>query len=354
MRLEELVLRIPGDEFQIRFHEQRTVLSGIGMLERQALADSMIGALTGNADNAVVTLRDRTGRPIEIVSAGGSATGRYLDDDSVALSLVGTIASSSDALRALMLLQAGDLGLTPTRERLDDNPELAEARATLEQLTTALEAAQSGKSKKDQLSDELAAVDAHIRQNEDNAAQREYAGVLAELERVRAEAAALQSGRAGAETDQHVLESAEQARHLVTLWKDAAARATRFANQTPGERLDEATIAERRWYPDVLPANLHELIDDLARARHRQEHLDSRLRELATSKLPEPSDPRIVDLATVDQTELWHVAGEVVETGRALSREQVAVGGLSSVTDAPQPVDRETLDLIARIEDAHR
>ena len=129
MRLEELVLRIPGDEFQIRFHEQLTVLSGIGMLERQALADSMIGALTGNADNAVVTLRDRTGRPIEIVSAGGSATGRYLDDDSVALSLVGTIASSSDALRALMLLQAGDLGLTPTRERLDDNPELAEARA---------------------------------------------------------------------------------------------------------------------------------------------------------------------------------------------------------------------------------
>src|SRR2546423_7143523 len=214
MRLEELVLRIPGDEFQIRFHEQLTVLSGIGMLERQALADSMIGALTGNADNAVVTLRDRTGRPIEIVSAGGSATGRYLDDDSAALSLVGTVASSSDALRALMLVQAGDLGLTPTRERLDDNPELAEARATLEQLTTALEAAQSGKSKKDQLSDELAAVDAHIRQNEDNAAQREYAGVLAELERVRAEAAAVPSGHGGAQTDHHVLESPEQVPHL--------------------------------------------------------------------------------------------------------------------------------------------
>src|SRR5205814_10500962 len=134
--------------------------------------------------------------------------------------LVGTMTGTSDALRALMLLQAGDLGLTPTRERLDDNPELAEARATLEQLTTALEAAQSGKSKKDQLSDELAAVDAHIRQNEDNAAQREYAGVLAELERVRAEAAALQSGQGGAETDQHVLETADQDRILVNHWTD--------------------------------------------------------------------------------------------------------------------------------------
>src|SRR6266571_3175610 len=105
MRLEDLILRIPGDEFQVHFHEQLTVLSGIGMLERQALADSMIGALTGNADNAVVTLRDRTGRPVEIVSGGGSATGRYLDDDSAALSLVGTVAPTSEALRALMLVQ---------------------------------------------------------------------------------------------------------------------------------------------------------------------------------------------------------------------------------------------------------
>src|SRR5438309_5997170 len=71
MRLEELILRIPGDEFQVRFHEHLTVLSGIGLLERQALADSVMGALTGGAENAVVTLRDHTGRPIEIVCRGG-------------------------------------------------------------------------------------------------------------------------------------------------------------------------------------------------------------------------------------------------------------------------------------------
>ncbi|MEY2434630.1 MAG: hypothetical protein QOC92_4355, partial [Acidimicrobiaceae bacterium] len=28
MRLEDLVLRIPGDEFRVRFHEHLTVLSG--------------------------------------------------------------------------------------------------------------------------------------------------------------------------------------------------------------------------------------------------------------------------------------------------------------------------------------
>src|SRR5688572_11665718 len=61
VRFEELVLRIPGDEFRVRFHDQLTVLCGIGMLERQALADSVIGALTGAADSTVLTYTDNTG-----------------------------------------------------------------------------------------------------------------------------------------------------------------------------------------------------------------------------------------------------------------------------------------------------
>ena len=354
MRLEELILRIPGDEFQVRFHEHLTVLSGIGMLERQALADSIIGALTGSADSSVLHLVDHTGRQIEIVSNGGTAEGRYLDDDSPALGLVGTVAPSIDALRALMLLQAGDVGLTPTNPRADEHPELIEARATLEQLTTALDAAKSGRTKKEQLADELETVEGSIRQAADNAARREYASVLADLERVRAEAAALQSGQAGAETDQHLLDSADSARRLVRQWKDSAERAARVTCHAPAERLDDEVVAERRWYPDVIPTTLYELVDDVVGARAEQDRLEARLRELATSKLPEPSDPRIVDLATLDQGELWRAAAEVVETGRALSREQVAVGGLSGVTDAPQPVDKDTLDLIARLEDAHQ
>lgn len=354
MRLEELILRIPGDEFQVRFHEQLTVLSGVGLLERQALADSIIGALTGDADNVVALVRDNTGRPIEVVSSGGTATARYLDDGRPARVPVGTVAATSDALRTLMLLQAGDLGLTPARTRFEDHPELAEVRATLQQLNAALEAAKSGRTKKEQLTEELAAVEAQIRQAEDNAARREYARVLANLERVRAEAAALQSGEAGAETDQHLLDSAEQARHLVKLWKDASERCARVALSDGVERLDEGTIGDRRWYPDVAPVTLRDLFDDLAAARLDQERLEARVRDLATSRLPEPSDPRIVDLATADQTVLWTVAAEVAEAGRSLSREQMAVGGLSSVTDDPQPVDNETLDLIARIENAHR
>ena len=354
MRLEHLVLRIPGDEFQVRFHEHLTVLSGIGMLERQALADSLLGALTGNADNTIVTFRDRSGRPAEIVSNGGTAACRYLDDDSPALPLVGTVAPTADALRALVLVQAGDLGLMPSRARADEQPELAEARATLQALSKEIEAAATGSRAKEQVRDELAAIAAQIRQAEDGTARREYARVLANLERVRAESAALQSGNTGAETDQHLLDSAEEARQLAVRWVAAADRVARLVSHAPRERLDPVKLSEVRWFPDTAPSNLHGLLDELANARRERDRLDSRLRELATSKLPEPSDPRVVDLATVDQIELWSVAAKVTECGRALSREQVALGGMSSASAGSPGADDSTLDVISRIEDSHR
>ncbi|MEY2421857.1 MAG: hypothetical protein QOI95_1924 [Acidimicrobiaceae bacterium] len=354
MRLEDLVLRIPGDEFQVRFHEHLTVLSGIGMLERQALADSLVGALTGHAENTVLTFKDRTGRPVEIVSTGGTAACRYLDDDTPALPLVGTVAPTADALRALVLVQAGDLGLTPSRARSDDHPELAEARATLQALTEEIEAATAGRGQKDRLRDELATIAAQIRLTEDGTARREYAGVLADLERVRAEAAALQSGNTGAENDQHLLDSAEEARQLAARWQAAAALVTRLVCHSPAERLDPVQLAAVRWFPDDAPSNLHNLLAELQDTRRERDRLDARLRELATSKLPEPSDPRVVDLATVNQADLWAAAAGVTECGVALSREQVALGGLSSASPDPQGVDASTRDVISRIEDTHR
>src|SRR3954465_11649822 len=100
MRFEDLAVSIPGDEFRVRFHEHLTVLCGVGLLERQALADSIMGALTGSAENSVARLVDHTGRAIEIVANGGTTEARYVADDSPALALVGTVAPTADALRA--------------------------------------------------------------------------------------------------------------------------------------------------------------------------------------------------------------------------------------------------------------
>ncbi|HEY2812756.1 MAG TPA: hypothetical protein VGJ03_04750 [Acidimicrobiales bacterium] len=345
MRLEELVLRTPGDEFRVRFHEQLTVLSGIGMLERQALADSLLGALTGNAENTMLTYVDRAGRPVEILSAGGTAACRYLDDGSPALPLVGTIAPTADALRGLVLLQAGDLGLTPTRERADEHPELAEARATLNALTDELQATLANRQQHERLRDELSRVRSQIRQAEDGTARREYAQILAELERVRAEAAALQSGSSGAETDRHLLESVGEARVLAARWTEATEALAALSSRFVAERLDPTTVGAARWFPEVAPTELSMLLEDLNAARKNRTRLDARLRDLATSRLPEPSDPLVVTLATTDQDELWRTCRTVHESGEGLQRERVAMGGAGA--------DDGVNDVIDRIESTH-
>jgi hypothetical protein len=346
MRLEELVLRTAGDEFRVRFHEQLTVLSGIGMLERQALADSLLGALTGNAENTMLTFVDRSGRPVEILSAGGTAVCRYLDDDTPALPLVGTVAPTADALRSLILLQAGDLGLTPSRiKEGDEHPELTEARETLNELTIELQTALANRQQHEKLRDELTVVRKQIRLAEDGTARREYAQILADLERVRAEAAALQSGSAGAETDRHLLNSATEAREAACQWTEATEKLSALSSRDAGERLDPETVDAARWYPDAPPRDLHTLLEDLGAARRNRSRLDTRLRDLATSQLAEPSDPMVVELATTNQKELWRTAETVVASAAELQRERVALGGAGS--------DEGVADVIDRIEATH-
>jgi hypothetical protein len=322
------VLRIPGDELRVRFHEQLTVLCGIGILERQALRESLISALAGTADDTVLTYTDRTGRQVEIVSTGGKAVARYTDDGTPALLAVGSAAQSADELRSLMLVQASDLGLTATRSHADDDPELRDARATLAELTHELQVAMAERQAQQVLHEELATVEAQLQQVEDNAAMREYARALAELERVRAEEAALKSGSAGAEADRRLLTSADDARERARRWSEAAREVARLVAEHGGERLDPQTVAQVHTYPQHPPASLRELLSDLADARARRDALDRKLREQATSTLPEPSDPRVLRLATIaDQAALWAARDHLDAANRALQREQLAVGG---------------------------
>ena len=85
MRFDELVLRIPGDELRVRFHPRMTVLSGLGAPERQALAESILGALTGGGDAVALRYLDGTGRTVNALTGpGGSVQARHDDDGSPA------------------------------------------------------------------------------------------------------------------------------------------------------------------------------------------------------------------------------------------------------------------------------
>lgn len=346
MQLEELVLRIPGDEFRIRFHERLTVLSGIGVLERQALADSIVGALTGRAESTTLTYRDGTGRRVRAVSTGGRLTAAYEDDGSPAPELLGAVAADPEALRSLMLLQAADLGITPGGLRGNDPPELAEARAMLRELADQLEATVVAAREGEPLSDELAEVEYRLRAAEDGGARREYAQVLSELERVRAEAAALQGGTAGVESDRQLLAAAPDTKALAERWAAAAVHlaelTARFGDR---DRLDRDDVAAAAAIPERMPTELPGLVADLDAAVAERNALSLKLKDLAASRLPEPSDPTVAQLARAEQGRLWDAHRRAVDMANRLQEAQVAMGGLGPASGNP---------LVAEIEAAHQ
>src|SRR5687768_10471489 len=112
VRFDELLLRVPGEDegLRIRFHDNLTVLAGVGSLERQALTSAVVGAMTGSGDATTLTCVDHTGRTMELTTGAGRVTGRYLDDGTAAPVPIGWFAADAEGLRSLMVLGPDDLG----------------------------------------------------------------------------------------------------------------------------------------------------------------------------------------------------------------------------------------------------
>lgn len=348
VRFDEFVLRGQADEeFRVRFHERLTVLAGVGSAERQLLVDAVIGGLTGTGDDAAVRGVDHTGRPIEIISGNGRVAARFADDGTSAPAPIGWFAPDAEGLRQLLVVTAEDLGASASHEaRDDDPPELVEARAALRDLAAQLEAVIEEQRRHEAAKAELAELLDRIRSAEADAARREYARTLAELERVRAEAAVLQSGEHGAEAEKHLLESAEEAHRLAARWRDLAAETARARQATAGDEvLDPTDVARLLAVPETPPADLADLVGDLVRAAEHVNALEERLREVASASLPVPDDARLLTLASIDQGELWDAHRRLVAADAAASREQVAVGGIGAVG--------ERATAISELEDAH-
>jgi hypothetical protein len=280
-------------------------------------------------------------------ASGGSVSCTDEATGSPVPALLEMIANDEDALRSLMLLNAGDLGLSASALRGDEPSELSEARDTLEQLGDQLRAAMTARQSTDSLQQERHRIDKAVRQAQDGAARREYARVLGQLERVRAEANALQSGGNGVDADRHLLASADDARALGTLWTEATIRLAEISGRFgDAERLDEDALATARHIPDVAPLDLDAQLDALARAAAEHAELEGRLHQLAESKLPEPSHHAVVELARADQDALWAAHRRMLETNQRFGEAQVALGGLGG-QDGPAP------RIVAALESAH-
>lgn len=350
MRFDELSLRIPGDELRMRFHDRLTVLTGIGALERQALIEGLLGTLTGTArQSTVLTYVDDGGRRVRVTrdDATGVVTSTYVDDGSPAPDLMGVLKLDYPALSQLCTISGSEIGLLAPAAVENETPELAEARATLRAQTTELESAIAARDAVESMRQELATLDEQIRDYDDHRARRGYARLLAELERARAEMAAIRGGEAQADADRRFLARATDAHRLADAWRTAAADLQR-AQASWGEldRLDPRTLAEAEEVPESVPDELDTLVTALEAAESRRDQLNARLQDLAAKELPEPSSPDVIRLAHVDQESVWDAARAVLETEHALERASLDLGGL--------PAEGTVSALAEQLEEVHQ
>jgi hypothetical protein len=350
VRFDELSLRIPGDELRMRFHDRLTVLTGIGALERQALIEGLLGTLTGTArQSTVLTYVDDGGRRVSVTrdEVTRAVTSTYVDDGSPAPDLMGVLKLDFPALSQLCRITASEIGLLAPAAVENETPELAEARATLRVQTDELEAAMAARDAVEAMRQELADLDEQIRDYDDHQARRRYARLLAELERVRAEAAAIRGGEAQAEADRRFLAKSQDAHRLADEWRRAATELERArASWGERDRLDPRTLAEAEEVPESVPDELDTLVTALEAAEARRDQLNARLQELAAKELPEPSSPDVIRLAHGDQESVWAAARAVLSTEQALERASLDLGGL--------PAEGTVSALAEQLEEVHQ
>ncbi|MGH9149948.1 MAG: hypothetical protein ACRD0F_06360, partial [Acidimicrobiales bacterium] len=194
MRLDDLFLGAPGHERRLRFHDRLTVISGVGVDDRHGLVEVILGTLAGRGTvSHGMVLTDRKGRRA-LVEAGDDGVIRARFED-------GTPTPPPDAVLAMtvyqlfeMLYVSGvELGVERAPQRAEPR-ELHEARAALAEVTDQLEAAIVARDAADALRIELMAIDRELRRAETSRAKRHYARLTIDLERARAERAAVSAG----------------------------------------------------------------------------------------------------------------------------------------------------------------
>jgi hypothetical protein len=347
VRFDELSLRIPGDELRMRFHKRITVLSGLEAPERRALLDSLLGSLAdGPNGETVVTYLDTQGQRVTLSRTEDGAVLHTYDDGSIAPDFAAVLGLDGTRLNELCHVDEAGLGLFAADLGVPESPELAEARAALAAITHELDAAMAARQAVEALRAEMAEIDERLRAADEGGAKRRYARLLAQLERVRAEAAAARTGDVGAASDRRFMQHGKDAMRAAKRWTQVNGRLEeaqkRFGRR---ERLDEATIAQAEATPDRVPAKLDNLVRAYSDAETRRQELADHLASLATARLPEPSHPAVVRLASADQDAVWETARHVLETASHLDEESLALGGLETVG--------VNLDVATQIEMAH-
>jgi hypothetical protein len=354
VRIDQLSLRIEGEPLTLRFHSRMTVVSGLSAEERDSLGGLILGSLAGLEPRATeLSLFDTQGRHLrQVRTADGRAVCTDRDGKEFP-ALVVMLGIEAARLRRLSLVTTEDLLPSVPTERAashiwqDETPELIEARQALAKLQDELDEARMLRERAEGTRRELAAVEDEIRRAVEGQAKRRYARLLIDLQRVRAEAAALEGGAGGLEGDDRLFEAAEEMRLLARYWQAAERRRQASVKQFGDRiRLDPDGLASALAVPDHMPSGLEALAARLDAAERDRDELAARITERVAAHLPAPSHPAVIKLARHDQHELWAAAAGIERTENDLEQQSLRLGGVD--------VEGLTPMLLEEIDDAHR
>nr|MDP9440750.1 hypothetical protein [Actinomycetota bacterium] len=192
MRLQQLALRVNGGDQRLRFHERLTVISGIGVEDRQGVVEVILGSLAGEATvSHELAFVGSSGQRVTVDQTAEGTFHTFHDDGTPAVPPGVLLALSVHELFTLMYVDGARLGIF--RQGPSEPRELTESRAALAALADQLEAATVARDAAQGLRQELQSIDEEIRQIEVGRPRRRYASMLLELQRLKDECRALLS-----------------------------------------------------------------------------------------------------------------------------------------------------------------
>ena len=341
MRLEQLVLFGPSDNFTVQFGPRVTVLTGLSDEERVGMLTTLVDAMAGCVPNASVIFLDRTGRRVFADRMGAT----YADTGVAAPSLSDLIGTDPEVIANLVTLRAEDLGLGLHRSQEEVEAEQTSARAAQEQVAAAHAEATGFLIELESLEQELHDLDVRIDCAPDEATRWRWIGLRSELDHLRAELAALDHQAANPTpgmVDERLLEAVEELRAAGETWAEASTVATELSQRIgPLPPVSDADLARVAATPDTLPSGLDDLIAAIAGAEDARAAGVAALDDVRRP-VDDPGDGIVYQLVHLDQGPLWKLHDAAVEAQVAYET------ALGECTDETEPAAESA------IEDAHQ
>lgn len=303
MRLEQLVLFGPSDNFTVQFGPRVTVLAGLTEPERDGMLHTLVEAMAGKVPNASVIFVDQAGRRVFADRMGAT----YAETGVAAPSLSELLGTDPAVISDLVTLRASDLGLGDRREAAEVDAELASARAAHEQVVAEHTEATGYLIEIESWQRDLDELDAQIDRATDDAARWAWMQLRAQLDDLRADLAAVEAAERDSddEADERLLEAVEELRSAGDAWGEATAAATELAAELgPLPPVSDADLARVAATPETLPDDFDERVAAVADAAEVRGACEAQL-ERAAGTVEDPGDGIVYALARCDQDALW-------------------------------------------------